>query len=317
VWLFNPFWSKRRLNVWPELTDPGTNPAGLPVDNPVTGVTGTATTFQGNQSVAATGAASGSGTVTTFQGSQTVAGNSAGTASSASLTTFQGSQSVAGSGTVSAPSATGTATTFQGSQSVAADGSSAVNAAVATNQGGQTVAGSGAASASGTGNTFQGSQTTAATGNVSALSVTGTATTFQGSQSTNVLGNVSGATTPGSEQGGGGGSHRISFDEADRLKKQLRNLEAKRRKQWKEKKEFEDKIEQIYRDLYETPYQADASKLIEQVSAPRAASVRNQPYVVSLDYAKVKANIDALMQLIEMYQLFLDDEEAVSLLLLL
>lgn len=35
MWLFNPYWEKKRLNIWPEITDAGTQPAQEPVDDPV------------------------------------------------------------------------------------------------------------------------------------------------------------------------------------------------------------------------------------------------------------------------------------------
>lgn len=115
-----------------------------------------------------------------------------------------------------------------------------------------------------------------------------------------------------SSGGGGGGKARISFEDAGRLKQQLREMEAHRRKQWKDKKEFEEKIEKIYRDLYETPYEAEATQIVEQV---KQAAV-SQSQGITLDYALVLQHSAALKRLLDLYQTFLDDEEAVALLLL-
>ena len=118
--------------------------------------------------------------------------------------------------------------------------------------------------------------------------------------------------TPSAGAGGGGGGRRtISFEEADRLKKQLRNLEIKRRLKWKEKKQFESKIEQIYRDLYETQHR---EALVEV--APIKLNDQERLSVNKTDFSPLIKDLSAIRKLLDLYQFWLDDEEAIALLLL-
>ena len=121
-------------------------------------------------------------------------------------------------------------------------------------------------------------------------------------------------TPPISSQGsGGGGGRRVSFEQADRLRKQLREIETQRRKKWAKPKEFERQIEQIYRDLYESPYRDELPALVDkaQIITAQADQV-NKP-----DYSTLLKDMSATLRLLDLYQTYLDDEEAIALLLLL
>ena len=117
---------------------------------------------------------------------------------------------------------------------------------------------------------------------------------------------------PGFSNSGGGGGGRVSFDEVDRLRKQARQLEKHRRVRWKDKKEFDQKIEQIYQDLYETPYQAEAQELAATISTESV-----QPLTFAIDHGLLLANLSSVQRLLDIYQFYCDDEEAATLLLIL
>jgi hypothetical protein len=153
-----------------------------------------------------------------------------------------------------------------------------------------------------------------------AAGVTGAATLGQGSQSVLAFGDVSGAIVvpPGSQPGGaGGGRFRVSFEDADRIRKRLRDIETKRRKSWKDPQRLERQLQQIYEDLYESPHRDEVKELVEGL--PHA--VVNPNAVIAsgnkTDFAPLLKDLTATRQLLDLYQTYLDDEEAVALLLLL
>ena len=119
-----------------------------------------------------------------------------------------------------------------------------------------------------------------------------------------VTGNVSGS------GGGGAGRRRVSYEEADQIRRRLRDIEIKRVKSWKDPKRLERQLQQIYADLYESEFRTELPELAQQVK-------RAEPLaILKPDFAPLLKDLTAIRQLLDLYQLFLDDEEAIALLLL-
>lgn len=173
-----------------------------------------------------------------------------------------------------------------------------------------------AAGVTGTVTLGQGSQSVVATGTVTD---TATVTLGQGSQSVTAIGTVSDAVTPapGSQpgRGSGGGGLRVSFEDADRIRKRLRDIETKRRKTWGDRKKFERQIEQIYADLYERHPEE-----VELIAPALSGQVTESATLSAPAFTKINPlildNLGAIRRLLDLYQTYLDDEEAVALLLL-
>lgn len=119
-----------------------------------------------------------------------------------------------------------------------------------------------------------------------------------------VTGNVSGS------GGGGAGRRRVSYEEADQIRRRLRDIEIKRVKSWKDPKRLERQLQQIYTDLYESEFRPELPELAHQVK-------RAEPLaILKPDFAPLLKDLTAIRRLLDLYQLFLDDEEAIALLLL-
>ena len=119
-----------------------------------------------------------------------------------------------------------------------------------------------------------------------------------------VTGNVSGS------GGGGAGRRRVSFEEADQIRRRLRDIEIKRVKSWKDPKRLERQLQQIYADLYESEFRTELPELAPQVKRAEPLAPFNP------DFAPLLKDLTAIRQLLDLYQIFLDDEEAIALLLL-
>ena len=121
-----------------------------------------------------------------------------------------------------------------------------------------------------------------------------------------VTGNVGGS-------GGGSGRRRVSFEEADQIRRRLRDIEIKRVKSWKDPKRLERQLQQIYADLYESEFRTELPDLPELAQPVQRA----EPLAtLKPDFAPLLKDLKAIRQLLDMYQIFLDDEEAIALLLL-
>ena len=118
-----------------------------------------------------------------------------------------------------------------------------------------------------------------------------------------ITGNVSGS------GGGGAGRRRVSYEEADQIRRRLRDIEIKRVKRWKDPKRLERQLQQIYADLYESEFRTELPELAQPQSVQHA-----EPF--KPDFAPLLKDLTAIRQLLDLYQLFLDDEEAIALLLL-
>ena len=126
-----------------------------------------------------------------------------------------------------------------------------------------------------------------------------------------VTGNVSGS------GGGGAGRRRVSFEEANQIRRRLREIEIKRVKSWKDPKRLERQLQQIYADLYESEFRTELPELPElpELAQPVQREVkRAAPFTP--DFAPLLAQPTAIRRLLDLYQIFLDDEEAIALLLL-
>ena len=119
-----------------------------------------------------------------------------------------------------------------------------------------------------------------------------------------VTGNVGGS-------GGGAGRRRVSFEEADQIRRRLRDIEIKRVKSWKDPKRLERQLQQIYADLYESEFRIELPELAQ----PTQREVkRAEPF--KPDFSPLLKDMTAIRHLLDLYQIFLDDEEAIALLLL-
>ena len=118
------------------------------------------------------------------------------------------------------------------------------------------------------------------------------------------IGNVSGS------GGGGAGRRRVSFEEADQIRLRLRDIEIKRVKSWKDPKRLERQLQQIYADLYESEFRNELPEL------PELAQLVQRAEPFKPDFAPLLKDLTAIRQLLDLYQIFLDDEEAIALLLL-
>ena len=119
-----------------------------------------------------------------------------------------------------------------------------------------------------------------------------------------VTGNVSGS------GGGGAGRRRVSFEEADQIRRRMRDIEIKRVKSWKDPKRLERQLQQIYADLYESEFRPELPELARPVKRAELLAT------LKPDFAPLLKDLAAIRQLLDLYQLFLDDEEAIALLLL-
>ena len=119
-----------------------------------------------------------------------------------------------------------------------------------------------------------------------------------------VTGNVSGS------GGGGAGRRRVSFEEADQIRRRLRDIEIKRVKSWKDPKRLERQLQQIYADLYESEFRTELPERAPPVKRAETLAI------LKPDFAPLLKDLTAIRQLLDLYQLFLDDEEAIALLLL-
>ena len=122
-----------------------------------------------------------------------------------------------------------------------------------------------------------------------------------------VTGNVSGS------GGGGAGRRRVSYEEADQIRRRLRDIEIKRVKSWKDPKRLERQLQQIYADLYESEFRTELPELTQPQPVQREVK-RAEPF--KPDFAPLLKDLTAIRQLLDLYQIFLDDEEAIALLLL-
>ena len=123
-----------------------------------------------------------------------------------------------------------------------------------------------------------------------------------------VTGNVGGS------GGGGAGRRRVSFEEADQIRRRLRDIEIKRVKSWKDPKRLERQLQQIYADLYESEFRTELPELRTELAQP---GQRAEPLATfKPDFAPLLKDLTAIRQLLDLYQIFLDDEEAIALLLL-
>ena len=120
-----------------------------------------------------------------------------------------------------------------------------------------------------------------------------------------VTGNVSGS------GGGGAGRRRVSYEDADQIRRRLRDIEIKRVKSWKDPKRLERQLQQIYADLYESESRPELPELRTELAQP---AQRAEPF--KPDFAPLLKDLTAIRQLLDLYQIFLDDEEAIALLLL-
>ena len=119
-----------------------------------------------------------------------------------------------------------------------------------------------------------------------------------------VTGNVSGS------GGGGAGRRRVSYEEADQIRRRMRDIEIKRVKSWKDPKRLERQLQQIYADLYESEFRPELPELAQPVKRAEALATFKP------DFSPLLKDLTAIRQLLDLYQLFLDDEEAIALLLL-
>ena len=122
-----------------------------------------------------------------------------------------------------------------------------------------------------------------------------------------ITGNVGGS------GGGGAGRRRVSFEEADQIRRRMRDIEIKRFKSWKDPKRLERQLQQIYADLYESEFRTELPELPELAQTDQRA----EPLAtLKPDFAPLLKDLTAIRQLLDLYQIFLDDEEAIALLLL-
>lgn len=230
----------------------------------------------------------------------------------ATVTAGQGSQSAVAAITLTLDASV---TAGQGSQSVAAVAALTLDGVATLNQKSQSVAAVAALTLDGIATIGQGSQSVAAVADFALPPFDGVVTAGQGSQSVTALADTGVTPTVVTPvAGGGSGGERVSFADADRIRRQVRNIEKKRATSFKDPKRLERQLTQIYETLYETPYRDElpAANEINELNEISEGGIK--PFMAPPALLK---DLGSIRRLLDLYQLHLDDEEAISLLLLL
>lgn len=110
---------------------------------------------------------------------------------------------------------------------------------------------------------------------------------------------------PVAAQQGGGAGHPSPHE----IRAFLRYLKKKR------KKELPEVVEEITLELAESAYAEEAEQIIRESVSEK---ISTKPYEVvraNIDYQALIDDAKAIRELIELYQLYLDDEEAIAILL--